>query len=113
MLARTSVSLGVGLDLVAKCAAQTLRKITLLRREAMDQPFSTKLYQMEVMPYGNHYFGFITAYHGETIQPIPPEKEASPGPLGRRLARARRTICASCSMRVLRRPAHLQQNLLT
>ena len=31
----------------------------------------------------------------------------------RGLARARRTICASCSMRVLRRPAHLQQNLLT
>ena len=51
-------------------------KITLFRREAMDQPFSTKLYQMEVMPYGNHYFGFITTYHGETIQPIPPEKEA-------------------------------------
>ncbi len=51
-------------------------KITLLRRTAMDQPFVTKLYQMEVMPYGNYYFGLITAYHGETIQPIPPENVA-------------------------------------
>ena len=33
--------------------------------------------------------------------------------LGRRLARARSTICASCSMRVLRRPPDLQQDLLT
>ena len=51
-------------------------KITLFRGEAMDKPFQTVLYQMEVMPYENYYFGFITAYHGETIQPIPPEKEA-------------------------------------
>ncbi|MAE65334.1 MAG: hypothetical protein CMJ18_13770 [Phycisphaeraceae bacterium] len=51
-------------------------KITLFRRKKMDQPLETKLYQMEVLPYGNHYFGLITTYHGETIEPIPPEKVA-------------------------------------
>jgi hypothetical protein len=51
-------------------------KITVLRRTKMDDPFNTKLYQMEVMPYEGIYLGFITAYHGETIQPIPKEKEA-------------------------------------
>jgi len=64
-------------------------KITLFRREAMDQPFSTALYQMEVMPYGNHYFGFITSYHGETIEPIPPEKVAWADKLDVQLAYSR------------------------
>ncbi|MAE63326.1 MAG: hypothetical protein CMJ18_03565 [Phycisphaeraceae bacterium] len=64
-------------------------KITLFRREATDQPFSTALYQMEVMPYGNHYFGFISTYHGETIEPIPPEKVAWADKLDVQLAYSR------------------------
>jgi hypothetical protein len=53
-------------------------KITLFPQGGtpLDRPRGTKLYQMEVLPYENYYFGMISTYHGETIQPIPPEKEA-------------------------------------
>jgi hypothetical protein len=51
-------------------------KVTVLRRTKMDDPFGTKHYGMRVMPYEGIYLGLITAYHGETIQPIPKEKEA-------------------------------------
>ena len=53
-------------------------KITLMRQGEynMDRPRNTKLYQMEAMPYAGVYLGFISTYHGETIQPIPKEKEA-------------------------------------
>ena len=51
-------------------------KITVLRRTKMDDPFETSRYQMEAMQYEGVYIGFMTAYHGETIQPIPEEKKA-------------------------------------
>ena len=53
-------------------------KVTLFHEgvQPIDQPRNTKLYQMEVLPYGHVYFGLISTYHGETIQPIPPEREA-------------------------------------
>ena len=51
-------------------------KVTVLRRTKMDDPFGTKHYGMRVMPYEGICLGLITAYHGETIQPIPKEKEA-------------------------------------
>jgi hypothetical protein len=53
-------------------------KITLFRQltNKLDEPRSTILYQMEVMPYASYYFGFITTYHGETISEIPKEQEA-------------------------------------
>ena len=53
-------------------------KVTLFPKErvSLDIPRTTKLYQMEVLPYENYYFGMISTYYGETIKPIPPEKEA-------------------------------------
>jgi hypothetical protein len=53
-------------------------KVTLFAQGAtpLDAPRNTKLYQMEVFPYEKYYFGLISTYHGETIQPIPPEREA-------------------------------------
>ena len=53
-------------------------KVTLFPQSAspIDRPRETKLYQMEVLPYGDVYFGLISTYHGETIEPIPPEREA-------------------------------------
>ncbi len=52
-------------------------KVTLFAQGALliDRPRDTKLYQMEAFPYGHVYFGLISTYHGETIQPIPPERE--------------------------------------
>ena len=51
-------------------------KITTFHQRSakLDRPFQTKLYGMRVMPYGNVYIGLLTAYHGETIQPIPDDK---------------------------------------
>jgi len=51
-------------------------KLTIFRRTKMDGPFGTKHYGMRVMPYEGLYVGFLGAYHGETIQPIPKDKEA-------------------------------------
>ena len=53
-------------------------KITLFWQLAakMDRPFSTKLYQMEVMQYEGVYIGFVSTYHGETIKTIPKDKES-------------------------------------
>jgi len=51
-------------------------KVTVIPRSKMDGPFSTCFYGMRIMPYAGIYIGLITAYHGETIQPIPKEKEA-------------------------------------
>ncbi len=46
-------------------------KLTVLRAGILDQPFSTVLYQMEVLPYQGMFLGLISTYHGETIKPIP------------------------------------------
>ena len=46
-------------------------KVTVLRRSRIDEPFETKHYGMRVMPYGKTLLGFLSAYHGETIRPIP------------------------------------------
>ena len=51
-------------------------KVRIFTRTKMDAPYSTVHYGMRVMPYEGVYIGVLTAYHGETIQPIPPEKEA-------------------------------------
>jgi len=51
-------------------------KVTVIRRSKMDNPLSTKHYGMRIMPYERVYIGLLSAYHGETIQPIPKEKEA-------------------------------------
>ena len=51
-------------------------KVTIFRRTKMDYPFVTKHYSMAVMPYAGMYIGLLGAYHGETIQPIPKDKEA-------------------------------------
>ncbi|MDP7635953.1 MAG: hypothetical protein QF577_00235, partial [Phycisphaerae bacterium] len=45
------------------------------RKVKMDRPFSTKHYGMRVMPYEGAYIGLLTAYYGETIHPIPKDKE--------------------------------------
>jgi hypothetical protein len=44
------------------------------RKVKMDRPFNTKHYGMRVMPYEGLYVGLLSAYHGETIQPIPDDK---------------------------------------
>jgi len=44
------------------------------RKAKMDRPFNTKHYGMRVMPYEGAYIGLLTAYHGETIKPIPEDK---------------------------------------
>ncbi|MDP7162873.1 MAG: hypothetical protein QF792_05205, partial [Phycisphaerae bacterium] len=49
-------------------------KVTVIGRTKMDQPFATCFYGMRIMPYEGIYLGFITAYHGETIYPIPQNK---------------------------------------
>jgi hypothetical protein len=49
-------------------------KVTVLRTSAVDRPFQTQFYGMNPLPYAGVYFGLITAYHGETIQPIPPDQ---------------------------------------
>ncbi|MDP7637968.1 MAG: hypothetical protein QF577_10530, partial [Phycisphaerae bacterium] len=49
-------------------------KVTVIRRGPMDRPFSTCFYGMRIIPYEGIYLGFITAYHGETIEPISPDK---------------------------------------
>ena len=49
-------------------------KVTLFRRSNLDKPFFTKHYAMQVMPYEGVYVGFLWAYHGETIEPIPDDK---------------------------------------
>ena len=46
----------------------------MVKRSEIDKPFNTQLYGMRVMPYEGIYLGFITAYHGETIKPIPTDK---------------------------------------
>ncbi len=51
-------------------------KVRIFTRTKMDQPFATKHYGMRIMQYEGVYLGVLTTYHGETIQPIPPEKEA-------------------------------------
>jgi hypothetical protein len=54
-------------------------KVTVLNHTKMDDTKGygwTELYQMEVMPYEGVYFGFITAYRGETIGKIKKEEEA-------------------------------------
>jgi len=49
-------------------------KVTVLKRGRLDAPFATCFYGMRIMPYENVYIGLITAYHGETIKPIPKDK---------------------------------------
>jgi len=49
-------------------------KVTIFRRTKMDYPFTTKHYNMSVMPYAGVYIGFLGAYHGETIKKIPEDK---------------------------------------
>ncbi|MEX1233153.1 MAG: hypothetical protein WEB58_23080 [Planctomycetaceae bacterium] len=49
-------------------------KVTVLRTSAVDGPFGTQFYGMNVTPYAGVYLGLITAYHGETLQPIPADK---------------------------------------
>ncbi|MFN0199141.1 MAG: hypothetical protein ACKVT0_20520 [Planctomycetaceae bacterium] len=49
-------------------------KVTVLRTSAIDAPFNTQFYGMNVLPYEGIYLGLITAYHGETIQPIPADQ---------------------------------------
>jgi len=50
-------------------------KVTILRLTKMDEPFATCLYGMRIMPYEGVYIGLLTTYHGETIKPIPKDKE--------------------------------------
>ena len=49
-------------------------KVTVLKPSNLDKPFSTCFYGMPVMPYEGIYIGLLNTYHGETIQPIPPDK---------------------------------------
>jgi hypothetical protein len=51
-------------------------KVTIFStRTKMDRPFATIHYGMKIMPYEGIYLGLLEAYHGETIQPIPKDKE--------------------------------------
>lgn len=49
-------------------------KLTVVKKSKLDQPFSTELYTMGVMPYAGVYLGVLNTYHGETIQPIPDDQ---------------------------------------
>ncbi|MDC0175407.1 hypothetical protein OAJ60_00585 [Planctomycetaceae bacterium] len=49
-------------------------KVTVIGRRPVDMPFDTKLYGMRVLPYHGTFLGFLSAYHGETIKPIPEDK---------------------------------------
>jgi len=49
-------------------------KVTVLRRTKLDAPLATCFYDMQVMPYEGVYVGLITAYHSETLKPIPKDK---------------------------------------
>lgn len=49
-------------------------KVTVLRPSAVDRPFHTQFYGMNVSPYAGVSLGLITAYHGETLQPIPADE---------------------------------------
>jgi len=51
-------------------------KVTVIRRSKIDDPFSTALYGMRIMPYEGIYIGILTTYHGETIDPIPEDEVA-------------------------------------
>jgi hypothetical protein len=49
-------------------------KVTVIRRTKMDDPLATKHYGMRIMPYEGIYVGLLTAYHGETLKPIPKDR---------------------------------------
>lgn len=49
-------------------------KVTVIRPTKLDAPFRTQFYGMRVMPYEGVYIGLLTAYHGETIEPIPSDQ---------------------------------------
>ena len=49
-------------------------KVTVLRQGRIDEPFQTKHYGMRVLPYEGTLLGFLSAYHGETIRPIPADQ---------------------------------------
>jgi hypothetical protein len=67
-------------------------KVRIFTRTKMDAPYSTVHYGMRVMPYEGVYIGVLTAYHGETIQPIPPEKEAWMNKVNAQLAFSRNGV---------------------
>jgi len=51
-------------------------KVTVIRpRGNLDWRFRTVMYGMRIMPYERVYIGLLSAYQGETIKPIPKEKE--------------------------------------
>ena len=49
-------------------------KVTVLKPSSIDEPFETKHYGMRVLPYEGTLLGFLSAYHGETIRPIPADE---------------------------------------
>ena len=49
-------------------------KVTVLKPSSIDEPFETKHYGMRVLPYEGTLLGVLSAYHGETIRPIPADE---------------------------------------
>jgi len=49
-------------------------KVTVVNKSALDAPFATELYTMNVLPYAGAYVGLLNTYHGETIQQIPEDQ---------------------------------------
>ncbi len=49
-------------------------KITVLKPDKIDAPLATQFYQTSFMPYEGAYVGLVTAYHGESLLPIPDDK---------------------------------------
>ena len=49
-------------------------KVTVVKKNKIDGPFSTEHYTMGAMPYCGVYIGILNTYHGETIKPIPDDQ---------------------------------------
>lgn len=49
-------------------------KVTVVKPSKLDGPSSTCFYGMPAVPYEGIFIGLLNTYHGETIQPIPPDK---------------------------------------
>ncbi|MBM4067700.1 MAG: hypothetical protein FJ271_01960 [Planctomycetes bacterium] len=49
-------------------------KVTVLRRTKMDEPMATQFYQMSPLLYGDIFLGLLSAYHNETLKPLPPDQ---------------------------------------
>ena len=49
-------------------------KVTVISPGKLDEPLATQFYQTSMMPYEGAYVGLITAYHSESLAPIPQDK---------------------------------------